>query len=131
VKTKKKSLKYYFEELRQHLHIPLLKDLDALTLFLNKSPLNNAIFINLQHIMGDMRSVILVYIAMYTDAYISKSIKAKECILRIQTYLPVIHYYHRPSNLKQTHCVKENGKSRYQIEAEHMAIHMQYTHVRS
>ena len=59
-----------------------------------------------------MRSVILAYKAIHTDAYISKLIKAKECILRMYTYLRVIHYDHRANNLKQTHCVKEKGKNR-------------------
>ena len=48
-KTKKRSSsKYYFEELRQHLLINLLNDRVSLMLFINKSPLNNAIFVNLQ-----------------------------------------------------------------------------------
>jgi len=50
VQAKKSSLKYYFEELRQHLHIILLKVPVSLNLFINESPLNNAIFINLQQI---------------------------------------------------------------------------------
>jgi len=45
VQAKKSSLKYYFEELCQHLHIILLKVPLSLKLFINESPLNNAIFI--------------------------------------------------------------------------------------
>jgi hypothetical protein len=74
------SSKYYIEALRQHLHIALLKDRVSLKLFINKSPLINAIFINLQQIMGDMRFVILAYIAIHMNTYISKPIKAKKCI---------------------------------------------------
>jgi len=51
-------------------------------MFINQSPLNNAIFTNLQQITGDMRSVILAY----TDVYISKPIKAKE---RIYVFRPI------------------------------------------
>jgi len=79
-KKKESSSKYYIEALRRHLHITLLKDRVSLKLFINESPLNNAIFINIQQTMGDMRFVILVYTAIYTDAYISKPIKAKECM---------------------------------------------------
>ena len=46
-KQKDSSSKYYFEELRQLLHITVLKDLVSLKLFINESPLNNAIFMNL------------------------------------------------------------------------------------
>jgi len=67
-----------------------------------------------------MRSVILSYITVYTDAYISKPIKSKECILRIYTYLCVSHYDHRANNLKRTRSIKEKGKSRYKTEAEYM-----------
>ena len=91
-----------------------------LKLFFNESPLNNAIFVNLQQIMGDMRTVILAYRIIYTDAFIYKSVKAKECIVRMYTYLRVMHYDRRANNLKQTHCVKGKGKSRYKIEAKHM-----------
>jgi len=72
--------------------------------------------------MRDMRFVILVYIAIYTDAYISKPIKAKECIWRTYTYLCVIHYDHRANNLKRTHGIKEKGKKQIQNRSGTYAI---------
>ena len=75
---------------------------------------------SLQQTMGDMRSVILAYKAVCTDSYISKPMKAKECILRMYTHLCVSHCDHKANSLKQTHCFKEKGKSRHKIEAEHM-----------
>ena len=50
--------------------------------------------------MEDMRSVILAYKTIYTDAYICKPIKAKECIVRMYTYLCVMHYAHRANIFK-------------------------------
>jgi hypothetical protein len=91
--------------------ITLLKDLVSLKLFLNENSLNNEVFINLQQKMGDMGSVILAYKAIYTEAYLFKPIQAKEYILRMYTYLCVIHYDRRAKNLKWAHCVKEKGKS--------------------
>jgi len=70
--------------------------------------------------MGDMRSVILAYRIINTDAFTYKSVKAKECIVRMYTYLRVMHYDRTANNLKQTHCLKRKGKSRYKIEAKHM-----------
>lgn len=130
-KQKNSSSKYYFEELRQHLHIAVLKDPVSLKLFINENPLNNAIFINWQQIMGDMRSVILAYRIIYTDAFIYKSVKAKECIVRMYTYLRVMHYDRRANNLKQTHCLKGKGKTDTKLKRNICDIHMQFIQVKS
>jgi hypothetical protein len=76
--------------------------------------------------MGYMRSVIPAYIAIYTDAYISKPIKAKECMWRTYTYLCVIHYDHRANNLKRTHYDKEKGNADKKLKRNIHDIHMQF-----
>ena len=80
--------------------------------------------------MGDMRSVILAYRIIYTDAFIYKSVKAKECIVRMYTYLCVTHYDRRANNLKQTHCVTERGKADTKLKRNIFDIHMQFIQVK-